>query len=161
MTPPLTFRSACPCDLEALAQLAHRAEPTGWTLRNFQDALKSGYDVLLACLGQDIVGYSVTMMVVDEAELLEIGVEPERQGQGIGTRLLAAALARVAERAAQRVHLEVRAGNVVAQKLYASAGFTVVGRRKAYYRPLTAGQEREDALLMTRLTHPEIVRAPS
>ncbi|MGN1209579.1 MAG: ribosomal protein S18-alanine N-acetyltransferase [Duodenibacillus sp.] len=155
MTGNLTFRSAVPADLEALAALAHRAEPTGWTLGNFQDALKSGYDVLLAFEGPSLVGYSVTMMVIDEAELLEIGVDPDLQGRRIGTRLLSCALSRVKARAAQRVHLEVRAGNSVAQRLYASSGFTVVGRRKAYYPPFEARGTREDALLMTLATHAE------
>jgi len=40
--------------------------------------------------------------------------------------------------------LEVRAGNRVAQRLYARHGFAVVGRRLGYY-----SDNSEDALLMT------------
>jgi ribosomal-protein-alanine N-acetyltransferase len=41
-------------------------------------------------------------------------------------------------------HLEVRAGNLAAQKMYANFGYEVVGRRTRYYK-----DNGEDALLLT------------
>ncbi len=46
---------------------------------------------------------------------------------------------------AERVFLEVRPSNPVAQKLYASIGFNDIGRRPRYY---PARDGREDALVM-------------
>ena len=45
-----------------------------------------------------------------------------------------------------KVILEVRAGNLSAQRLYLSEGFTVIGKRPGYY-PDPGG--REDALVMS------------
>ena len=50
-------------------------------------------------------------------------------------------------------HLEVRAGNLAAQKMYLGFGYEIVGRRPRYYR-----ENGEDALLMTLdLTRPNPV----
>lgn len=133
-------------DLEAVAALAKRADAFGWTIRNFQDALAAGYKLTLALADQTIVGYSVTMQVIDEAELLEIAVDPPNQGQGFGKALLQQAVEAVKNDACRVMHLEVRESNERARKMYLSAGFVPVGKRRNYY-PCETG--REDAILMT------------
>lgn len=142
-----TLRAMTASDLEAVASLARRADPFGWTLRNFQDALASGYPMTVLEVGGVIAGYCVVMIVIDEAELLEIAVDPPMQGAGRGKTLLAAALAAAREGAARLMHLEVRESNARARKMYRSAGFSEVGRRRGYY-PTAEG--REDAVLMTK-----------
>ena len=142
-----------PGDLEAVAALARRADPFGWTLRNFQDALASGYPMTVLEGDGAIAGYSGIMVVGDEAELLEIAVDPARQGRGLGRRLLAEAMRRARAEAARVMHLEVRVSNARARKMYHSAGFEEVGRRRNYYPadPSTSGGTgREDAILMRR-----------
>lgn len=134
-----------PADLEAVAALARRADPFGWTMRNFQDAMASGYTMTVLEAEGRIVGYFVVMIVVDEAELLEIAVDSDVQGRGYGKTLLKAAAAAARAQACRCMHLEVRASNARARKMYASAGFCETGLRKNYY-PTENG--REHALLM-------------
>ncbi len=136
-----------PADLESVSALARRADPFGWTMRNLQDGLAAGYVMTAALAGGQIVGYSVLMTVIDEAELLEIAVDPDAQGQGFGKALLAHTLTLARESAARLVHLEVRVTNTRARKMYTSAGFSEVGRRRNYY-PTADG--REDAILMRK-----------
>ena len=83
--------------------------------------------------------------VLDDAELLDIGVAPACRRQGLGQRLLDAVMAAARAQGAQRLLLEVRAGNLAAQALYQRAGFRLSGRRKGYY---PAAEGREDACLM-------------
>ncbi len=142
----ICFRAMAPTDLELVAALAKRADEFGWTLRNFQDALASGYSIHLAQKDGQLLGYAVTMTVVDEAELLEIAVDPVFQGQGFGKALLTRAVEGAKTGAARCIHLEVRKSNERARKMYQSAGFIEVGQRRNYY-PTTSG--REDAVLMT------------
>lgn len=78
-------------------------------------------------------GFAMNRAILDEAELLLIGVAPQWRGQGVGRALMAFTLASAAARGATTIHLEVRDGNP-AMQLYAGAGFAVVGRRPAYYR---------------------------
>ncbi len=79
-------------------------------------------------------GFALCRLLLEEAELLLVGVRPDYRRQGVGTALLAAV--RQAARAAgiNRLHLEVRADNDAALSLYRVAGFAICGRRPGYYQ---------------------------
>lgn len=135
-----------PEDLEAVADLTHRADPFGWTLRNFSDAHASGNTLTVLTVDGVTAGIAAVMHVLDESELLEIAVQPAMQGRGYGKALLAQAIALARRNGAVRMFLEVRESNARARKMYTSFGFEETGRRKNYY-PTENG--REDAILMT------------
>lgn len=135
-----------PADLEAVADLTHRADPFGWTLRNFSDAHASGNTLTVLTVDGVTAGIAAVMHVLDESELLEIAVQPAMQGRGYGKALLAQAIAQARRNGAVRMFLEVRESNARARKMYTSFEFEETGRRKNYY-PTENG--REDAILMT------------
>ena len=87
----------------------------------------------VARLGGAVVGFAIARIVLDEAELMMLAVDPSARGRGVGARLLDRFAATAARRGAARLHLEVREGNP-ALRLYARARFASVGRREAYYR---------------------------
>jgi [ribosomal protein S18]-alanine N-acetyltransferase len=82
-----------------------------------------------------ITGYAGLAVFDDEASVQTIGVAPGRQRQGLGAELLTGLLREAARRGARSMSLEVRADNEPAQALYRRFGFSVVGRRTAYYQP--------------------------
>lgn len=142
----VAFRAMTPADLEAVADLTRRADPFGWTLRNFSDAHASGNTLTVLTVDGVTSGIAAVMHVLDESELLEIAVQPAMQGRGYGKALLAQAIALARRNGALRMFLEVRESNARARKMYTSFGFEETGRRKNYY-PTEDG--REDAILMT------------
>ncbi|MGD9092739.1 MAG: ribosomal protein S18-alanine N-acetyltransferase [Anaerolineales bacterium] len=91
-----------------------------------------------------VVGSIVVWMILDEAHIATIAVEPEFRGKGVSQELLATVLMDAIHKGARLATLEVRAHNVIAQSLYQHFGFIVVGRRPRYYR-----DNNEDALIMT------------
>ena len=93
-----------------------------------------------------VIGYAGLIAYDDEAHVATLGVAGERQGEGLGARLLDALLAE-ADRRTSVVLLEVRAENDVALGLYRRRGFVEIGRRRGYYQP-----SGEDALVMKRET---------
>ncbi|NVN57259.1 GNAT family N-acetyltransferase [bacterium Scap17] len=99
----------------------------------------------------ELIGFVVLARGPFEAEIEAITVHAAQRGQGVGARLLAAAIARARDwqrdSGLERLLLEVRASNAAAAALYAKAGFTRDGVRKGYY-PLAEGG-REDAWLMS------------
>ena len=95
-----------------------------------------------------LAGLLVACTVAEEAELLNIAVLPEQRRLGLGTELLAEALRRLAAAGARKIWLEVRESNQPALVFYRQHGFTVLGRRRAYYRA-----PMEDALLLGRELH--------
>ena len=142
----VAFRAMTPADLEAVVDLTHRADPFGWTLRNFSDAHASGNTLTVLTVDGVTSGIAAVMHVLDESELLEIAVQPAMQGRGYGKALLAQAIALARRNGAVRMFLEVRESNARARKMYTSFGFEETGRRRNYY-PTENG--REDAILMT------------
>ena len=91
-----------------------------------------------------VVGFAGTMVVADEAHILNIAVDPDHRGRGTGTMLLAHLLDAGRRRGAVATTLEVRPTNHAAIALYTSFGFRRAGRRARYYR------DGSDALIMWR-----------
>jgi ribosomal-protein-alanine N-acetyltransferase len=73
--------------------------------------------------------------VADEVHLLNVAVHPERRGMGHGGELVTAVVEEALRARARVVFLEVRAGNVVARRLYRRLGFRDTGIRRGYYGP--------------------------
>ena len=92
-----------------------------------------GVWLTLASLNAVPAGFALGRIVLDEAELLLIGVRPAWCRRGVGNALLTHTLSRAAQSGARRLHLEMRSGNA-AIAMYQRAGFVQVGRRPAYYR---------------------------
>ncbi len=83
-----------------------------------------------------IAGYAgLCAGIGDQSDVQTIAVRPDRQGEGIGTALLADLIATAAARRRREVFLEVRADNDRARLLYRRTGFTEVGVRRDYYQP--------------------------
>jgi [ribosomal protein S18]-alanine N-acetyltransferase len=143
-------------DLSQVMRIEARAYSHPWTQGNFEDSLNAGYTLQCAwrelpglIKRRDLLGYFVTMPVVDEVHVLNLTVSPLHQRQGLGRWLLGQVHALAQQAAAQALWLEVRPSNSAALALYAQYGFTLVGRRREYY-PAALGK-REDALVLKRL----------
>lgn len=91
-----------------------------------------------------IAGMIVVWLILDEAHIATIAVHPEYRHKGIARRLIRLGLIDAIRRGAVQATLEVRAGNWIAQKLYHSLRFEVVGRRLRYYQ-----DNNEDGIIMT------------
>jgi ribosomal-protein-alanine N-acetyltransferase len=125
-----------------------------WSARAFHSELDAGgYYVGAYTDDDELVGYAGLATVGRpgdfESSVHTIGVDEAYQGQGLGTALLRALLARADELHAP-VFLEVRTDNERALGLYARHGFTRIGVRKRYYQPSGA-----DAYTMKRPAHSE------
>ena len=96
-------------------------------------------------LASQLNGYLLATMINDEAEILSIGVTPDRQRQGVGKRLLQRFFEHGTSQNMTRVVLEVAEDNVPAVKLYRDFGFVEFGRRKGYYKQ---GNRKIDAIMM-------------
>lgn len=139
----VAVRSAGEADLVAVAGIERQSFGDPWSLDAFRSALRPGTSFVVADRAGEVVGYAIAWSVVDEAELANIAVTPLARGQGIGARLLDAAIACAAGTGCTTMYLEVRESNARARALYASRGFEEVGRRRRYYR-----QPVEDALIL-------------
>jgi ribosomal-protein-alanine N-acetyltransferase len=135
-------------DLAEVQAIENEVYPYPWTRGNFLDSLYSGYECwTVRDRSRALLGYYLMMLAVDEAHLLNITVRRDRHGHGLGRLMLDRAAALARERRMESILLEVRPSNVRALAVYERYGFSVIGRRKAYY-PAAGSSAREDAIVM-------------
>lgn len=138
---------AGPRDAPALAALHGACFHRGWSDGEFEHLLVDRNVVAhRATTGNKLVGFILSRLVGDEAEILSLAVAAPRRGRGLARRLLDLNLRRLVGLGARTVFLEVDEGNLPARRLYRRAGFREVGRREGYY---PAGQ-RSAALILRR-----------
>jgi ribosomal-protein-alanine N-acetyltransferase len=141
---PATMR-----DAPKLAQLHGASFHRGWGEGEFEGMLSERNTLVHRLrLGRKIVGFAVSRMAADEAEILSIAVAASHRGRGLSRNLLLTHLGHLAGRGVRTVFLEVEENNQPARRLYERAGFGVAGRRERYYQQ--PGGEQLNALLMRR-----------
>jgi len=125
---------AGPRDAPALAALHGASFHRGWSDGEFEQLLMERNVIAhRATVGHKVVGFILSRLAADEAEILSVAVANSRRGKGLARRLLDLKLRRLAGLGAHAVFLEVDEGNVPARRLYQRAGFRDVGRREGYY----------------------------
>ena len=150
MSDGLAIRDACPEDVVPVVAIERASFGDPWSAASFRALLDSARARFRVAARDDVVvGYSVTLLLGDEAEVANIAVDAPARRAGVGARLLDDLLAEVDHPPGVTVFLEVRASNAPAQALYRSRGFEAAGTRKGYYSRPT-----EDAVVMRRLPHP-------
>jgi ribosomal-protein-alanine N-acetyltransferase len=97
--------------------------------------------------GDRTIGFALSRLLIDEAELLLLAVEPHARCHGVGRALIERTVAIAVQKGAHRLLLEVRDGNQ-ALDLYHDSGFREIGRRRDYYRG--ADGATRDALTLAR-----------
>jgi len=134
-------------DLLAVLDIERRSFAQPWSRAFFEKELATPFARLVVAVEEavprpQVIGYTCRWRVTDEVHLLNVAVHPERRGLGHGRALVGAVVAEAEVARTRVVYLEVRAGNVIARRLYRQLGFKDLGVRRGYYGP---GQ---DAIVM-------------
>ena len=142
MTPQI--RRLTYADLPQVIAIERRAFPAPWSLAMFVLELSKPSGICLAATdGERVLGYLVCSRYDTVWHVMNVAVDPELQGGGIGTAMLEHLLAQTEPR--DRFTLEVRQSNTAAIRLYERLGFRSAGLRRRYYQ-----DNGEDALIMWR-----------
>ena len=120
---------AVPEQVEALVALDAAAFDPIW--RNnasfFEEAFSLFPLFAVAFLQEKLVGYLIGDLQRESGFLVRVAVHPHWQQQGIGTRLLAEAVAYFREHRRDRILLNTQQDNLRAQRLYRAFGFHATG----------------------------------
>ncbi len=141
----LFFLRANQQDLKELVELEQLCFDDPWSADLMSESMESAWALAILCRTPDgqLAGAALGQCVAGEAELHSLAIRPEFRGHGWGLRLLNAFLDECRHARAEVCYLDVREGNQPALALYQKVGFTLDGRRRAYY------SNGEDALLMS------------
>ncbi len=144
-----TVRRAEARDVPQVVALELAAFTDPWSARSFSALLHRDEVFFHVVVPDDatsgIVGFSVTYLMGDEADLANIAVSESVRRRGVGRLLLGHLVRGAREIGVREIFLEVRESNLAARAMYKSEEFSEVGRRARYYvRPV------EDALVLKR-----------
>ncbi|GAA2078972.1 ribosomal protein S18-alanine N-acetyltransferase [Pseudolysinimonas kribbensis] len=149
------LRRAEASDLDAIMAIERASYPDdAWSTSSMRAELSGPHGYYLVAVdesgdgsGAGIEGYGGLLAPEGshQGDVQTLTVAEPARGRGIGRALLNALLAEAGRRGADEVFLEVRAGNGIAQGLYASLGFERIAVRPHYYQP-----DGEDAWVMRR-----------
>lgn len=132
-------------DLDDVMEVEHQCFTTPWSRYAFTCELRDNqfsYYIVAKANGK-IIGYAGMWIVLNEAHVTNVGVLPEYRGMGVGELLMRTLIAAAKTKNADKMTLEVRKSNYVAQNLYTKLGFEPRGIRRGYYQ-----DNKEDAVIM-------------
>ncbi|WP_243653023.1 ribosomal protein S18-alanine N-acetyltransferase [Tumebacillus sp. BK434] len=132
-------------DLDRVMEIEHRSFTLPWSREAYAAELTNNHfaKYLVVTLEGEVVGYAGMWVILDEAHITNIAIDPTVRGRRLGEQLMREMMALSMAHGAERMTLEVRVSNVPAQKLYDRLGFQSYGIRKGYYT-----DNNEDALIM-------------
>ncbi|XUA18735.1 ribosomal protein S18-alanine N-acetyltransferase [Citrobacter sp. OP27] len=140
-----TISSLSQTDLPRALLIEQRAHAFPWSEQTLASNQGERYLNLQLTVDDEMAAFAITQIVLDEATLFNIAVDPAYQRRGLGRELLEQVIDEVEKRGVVTLWLEVRASNVAAIALYESLGFNEATIRRNYY-PTAEG--REDAIIM-------------
>jgi len=130
--------------LARLVEIDATWNPSSWSQKLFDQELNNpAARVRGVFFGENLVGYLIAHVVLNEAHIVSLGVAPEFRRQGAGRALLSDLLRMAKLENITVITLQVRASNESALRLYRRVGFQLAGVRKQYY-----SDNREDAITM-------------
>lgn len=151
----LQARDMADSDLNQVIAIEQNAQISPWTRLSFEESLTRSQTLessscrVLHVQGE-IVAYHVVSSVLDELHILNVVSAPQAQGIGLGHRLMQDILEFAQAHSLNKIFLEVRASNLVAQNLYQQWQFEQIAIRKQYYRPAGIKKTKEDAFVFLR-----------
>ncbi|ASV33748.1 ribosomal protein S18-alanine N-acetyltransferase [Candidatus Hamiltonella defensa] len=132
-------------DLPMAYQIEKRSHTFPWSEHIFTSSQGKLYFNIKLHIQKEMLGFAITQIVLDEATLFNLAVDPFYQRQGCGSFLMEYLIDYLRGFEVKNLWLEVRISNLNAIRLYEKFGFNEVSIKKEYY-PKNNG--REDALIM-------------
>ena len=132
----MKLKTVSDSDCIKIATLESQVFSDPWSEESIRDNVRSdNYLIMGAFEDEDLLGYVIYMLLLEEAELLRIAVKEEARNKGIATSLLDVMINKTRDevKEVKSLFLEVRENNTAARKLYEKTGFVEVGMRKNYY----------------------------
>ena len=140
-----TISTLSTADLTKAWHIEKRAHAFPWSEQTLASNQGERYRNYQLSVDGEMAAFAITQVVLDEATLFNIAVDPDYHRQGLGRALLEHLIDELEKRGVATLWLEVRASNAAAIALYESLGFNEATIRRNYY-PTTDG--REDAIIM-------------
>lgn len=134
-----------PRHIDGMVEIEEQCFNSGFAQKTFLKELENKIArYIVAETDGKVSGYGGIWNICGEAEVIDIATHIDFRRQGIAQGILERLTEFCREQGCEKINLEVRESNLVAQRLYEKNGFLVCGQRKNYY------DGNETAILMTK-----------
>ena len=147
----ISFNKLPLIEIPSVVTIEERNSDYPWSQLQFTTSIENSNN-LCYCLSLNgkTIGYLITMLAGDTADILNIGVDPDFKRQGYGSGLINHLIEELRKRNICKILLEVRAGNKSAIQFYKKQGFEKISVRKNYYMKNSKNQSQgEDGIIMS------------
>jgi len=141
---PTEIRHTAIEDIALIHKIEEEVSICPWSTQMLEECLKIGYDCWTLVHDKLVAGFAMVAFCGKDAHILNIAVADKMHGRGFGTMLMEHIIESAKTIDSEKIILEVRKSNLVAQRLYRKLNFLHIGFRNNYY-PHPDG--REDALV--------------
>lgn len=142
----MDYRKIKATEAAAAAAVEAASLDTCWSAVQIEEAAEREDTLyIMAAEGSDIAGVASCVFSLYEAMVENVAVKAGYRRRGIGKGLMARLEEEAARRGVERLCLEVASRNGAAIELYTGCGYSVVGRRKGFYK-----KQKDDALIMVK-----------
>ena len=132
--------------INRLVEIDSNWNPRDWSEKLFDLEFDNQHARIFGIFeNEDLLGYLIAHVVIDEAHIVSLGVDSQRRRQGLGRNLLQAVVARLRLESIRDITLDVRVSNIAARELYKSEQFYEAGLRRQFY-----SDNNEDGITMRR-----------
>lgn len=140
----ITYQFLSVFHLAGILKVDIKTNPCPWTLEGLHQEMLHPAHIGWVALNddQEVVGFLLGWLILDQAHLLLIAVDPLYQQKGIGKKLFLCFKNKCEVNGVPEIVLEVRQNSFKSQYFYENLGGKKVGRRRNYYP-----DNKEDALL--------------
>lgn len=136
-------------EFSEIAAIHAQSFAQSWSESVLQDMFgKRQYSGSLLLNNEQVIGFIICAVVLDEAEIISIAISPHQRGKAYAAQLLSFEISRLANLNVTKLYLEVNEANIAAINLYKSQNFIQTAQRKNYYK--LANGERADALIFSQ-----------
>ena len=147
----ISFNKFASIEIPSVLSIEEQNSDYPWSKLQFTTSIENSNN-LCYCLSFNgrTIGYLISMLAVDTADILNIGIDPDYKRQGHGTALLNHLIEELRKRDIGEILLEVRAGNQSAIQFYKKQGFKEISVRNNYYMKNSKNQSQgEDGIIMS------------
>jgi [ribosomal protein S18]-alanine N-acetyltransferase len=141
-------------DLPSVMDIGQRAYNISWSATMMRDTIQAAHTQVWGIYEEEsmlCVGFGVLSIIIDEAELLMLCVDPDYQRRGFGSNLLKFLIEKAKYGKVDNFYIEVRKSNKPALGLFEKHEFNKLSVRKDYYPDKLnkkEDSEREDAIIL-------------
>jgi [ribosomal protein S18]-alanine N-acetyltransferase len=143
--PTTIIRPMAARDADEVLKIDLLSFSNNWIKEGYLQDLKNPHTIYLVIEESGkIVGYAGMIVVEEESHLTALAIHPNARRRGLGRSLFEEMLRAALLKGAEKMTLEVKVGNVVAQRMYEQYGFIQIAYIKGYYQ-----DTGEDAVVMS------------